>query len=156
MGILGGGYMRLSFDGSLAAFDVNTGHHWGKSWCAAVAVVKTSGRHESVFYDILKYLHSQDSEIDMSRGIRSMDMSGNGKVLYVTVPYHIKSDGDKNMHYPVRAALIEIDLTTSKMRVIMKVKKGDQYYPFGNLNTNFSGIDVAFTGAGHGGKGNYG
>ncbi|MBN1523846.1 MAG: hypothetical protein JW904_05145 [Spirochaetales bacterium] len=152
------GQVRLSRNGSVAAFQAflaGNDKTFVDPWGAAVIVKQTDGRSPAKLYDLKDFLKKQDSQIDGARGVSGMDMNADGSLLWVTVPFHKKSDNEYQRSYPIRVAVIEIDIKTNKMTFHSSAASGEQYYPFAGITTNASGKSFSYKGAGPGGKGMY-
>lgn len=153
------GYIRLSHNGSIAVFEAFVGAK-NKSpadpWGAAVIVTPTTKAGNAQIFNLKQFLMKQDPEIDGARGISGMDMNADGSVIYVTVPFHKKSDNEHARSYPVRVAIIEIDPPQNRMILHSVSAMGEQYYPFLSITTNDSGKSFSYKGAGPGGKDTFG
>ncbi|HEQ72169.1 MAG TPA: hypothetical protein ENN69_06750 [Spirochaetia bacterium] len=150
------GYIRLSHDGSLVVFDAflaDKNKTPADPWGAAVIVKPTTGTGGAQVFDLKQFLRSKDADIDGARGISGMDMNADGSVIYVTVPFHKKSDSEHARSYPIRVALVEINPRHNNMIYHSAASNGEQYYPFASITTNASGKSFAYKGAGPGGKG---
>jgi hypothetical protein len=152
------GYIRLSSNGSIVVFDAFIGDKNttpSDPWGAAVIVKPTTGRQDARIFDLKQFLMSQDPAIDGARGISGMDMNADGSVIYVTVPFHKKTDSEHARSYPIRVAVVEINPNQNRMILHSVAAQGEQYYPFSTITTNASGKSFSYKGSGPGGKDMY-